>query len=316
VSERSAEPDGEATPDPTRSETRLRAPADVPLPRASRPSVRPSAFGPPRSSAPPAAAREGELETEEPLMLVALRKQAPANDAEAEPTHDELAAQEPRPGAEEHRPQRTPHFAAALRSLRPAFGGTTPGRRPVVSIALFCGMLALSAFTLLRYALPERDGSALTGARSAQPSDARRTPRDTGALAAQPRAATNANEQQVEQAAASPDPAQARAELILSLRQQGDRALIRGSLREAEQAFTGIFQVEPENARAAFGLAQVRRAQGDLSGAEGWVQQAIRKRPRRAVYHAFYAEILTELGREDDAVEERLRAAGAETQPD
>jgi tetratricopeptide (TPR) repeat protein len=107
------------------------------------------------------------------------------------------------------------------------------------------------------------------------------------------------------------DPSQERASQLLALRLQGERALvIRQDLREAEELFSRMLELEDGNARAAFGMARVRLAQGNLSGAEGWIQLAISKRPRRAPYHALYAQILSQLGREDEALEERLRAAG------
>jgi tetratricopeptide (TPR) repeat protein len=207
-----------------------------------------------------------------------------------------------------------PYFASALTSLRPAWRETLQarGRRPLFSIAVFCSMLALSGVTLLRYALPGWGSSAqvrasgraqVGGARQALPSEA--------ALALQPHVVMNTRAWPDGEAAAPVDPAQERANQLLALRLQGERALvIRGDLREAEELFSRMLELEDGNARAAFGMARVRLAQGNLSGAEGWIQLAISKRPRRAPYHALYAEILTELGREEEALEERLRAAG------
>jgi tetratricopeptide (TPR) repeat protein len=208
-----------------------------------------------------------------------------------------------------------PYFASALTSLRPAWRETLQarGRRPLFSIAVFCSMLALSGVTLLRYALPGWGSSARVGASGGpQINGARHALQSEAAQAPQPRVVVKTRASPGDEAAAPVDPTLERANQLLALRMQGERALvIRGNLREAEELFSRMLELEDGNARAAFGMARVRLAQGNLSGAEGWIQLAISKRPRRAPYHALYAEILIELGRGEEALEERLRAAGA-----
>jgi hypothetical protein len=318
VSERSAIQGGEATPDPTRSETRLRVPADGPVVRASRPSVRPSAFGPPRPSTAPPQAPVNEVEPpggagDGPARKADAELPQSAHERAAAPA--ELVGSVTRPvPPEPHARVLPPYFATALTSLRPA-GRETPaarGRRPLFSIAVFCSMLALSGITLLRYALPSWGGSAQVGASErARPSEARHALQSEAALAPQPRVVVKTRPGPADDAPAPVDPSQERASQLLALRLQGERALvIRQDLREAEELFSRMLELEDGNARAAFGMARVRLAQGNLSGAEGWIQLAISKRPRRAPYHALYAQILSQLGREDEALEERLRAAG------
>jgi tetratricopeptide (TPR) repeat protein len=312
-----------ATPDPTRSETRLRAPAEEPLARASRPSVRPSAFGPPRpSAAPPPPVRssglralENEITTRyeraesEPPKLAATLPQPPAEPAQRAP-----AVAQPTPEPAQQVP---PDFAAALTSLRPAWRETLHARaRPLFSIALFCCMLALSAVSLFRYALPGWSSPAQAGerARAAGAREAGRALESEAALSSQPHAAPETRD--APHAAPSVEPLEDRPEQILALLREGDRALLRRNAGQAEQAFNRILELDALNARAPYGLARVRLAQGNLKDAEEWIQIAIRRRPRRAAYHALYAEILTALGREDEALEERLKAAGGPQQPE
>jgi hypothetical protein len=313
VSERIAADEGEATPDPTRSETRLRRPADVELARASRPSVRPSAFGPPRASSrpEPLTASTPVASTLPTDAATAAHEQHGFEPSAASALHS-LAAPETHA-------RFLPAFFSALPSLRPAWregGGSFHGRarRPLVSIALFCSMLGLSAVTLLRYAGPAEPRHTKAPAGPARADDARRVLQSEAALAPKAGIVVRSRDRPAEGAPAPQEPD--RASLILALRQQGDRALMRRNTREAEEIYAHILELEEGNARAAYGLAQVRLAQGNLPGAEGWIQLAIRRRPRRAVYHALYAEILTQLGRQEEALEERLHAAGgAPTEP-
>jgi predicted Zn-dependent protease len=73
--------------------------------------------------------------------------------------------------------------------------------------------------------------------------------------------------------------------------------------------FGHVLELSQDNPRAAYGLSRIRLIQNNLSGAEGWIQLALRKRPRRAAYHAHYAEVLTRMGRMAEAREEQARAS-------
>lgn len=109
-------------------------------------------------------------------------------------------------------------------------------------------------------------------------------------------------------AAASAD----REEQLASLVAAGNRALDTGGVLDAERLFGRAIELDEYNSRAAFGLARIRLLQGNLAGAEGWIQLALRKRPKRRAYHALYAEILARMGRDADARDERLHAEGRE----
>lgn len=94
-----------------------------------------------------------------------------------------------------------------------------------------------------------------------------------------------------------------------ALLEAGQRALTAGDERLAEALFAHAHGLDGESSHlAAFGLARVRLAQGDLEGAEGWVLDAIREHPRIAEYHALYAEVLERWGRHHDAQTERTLA--------
>lgn len=210
-------------------------------------------------------------------------------------------------------------FAGALTSLQPdrleAKHGPreahTRARRPLISIALFCSMLTLSAVTLWRYALPSDSvGSARPAAAGrAQVDDARRALESAAALAPKTRVVVMPRDWSDAEASPGAAPETDHESDLVTLRKQADRAFAVGEVAEAERLYARVLELEDENPRAAHGLARIRLSQGNLAGAEGWIQLAVRKRPRRASYHALYAVILTRLGREEEALEERLRAA-------
>jgi hypothetical protein len=101
------------------------------------------------------------------------------------------------------------------------------------------------------------------------------------------------------------DPVQAADQLLA----QGLRALAAGDPRFAEALLGRALKLDDDNPRAYYGLAQIRLAQGNLQGAEGWIVAALRKRPRRAEYHALYAKLLDALGRPAEAQAARAKAA-------
>ncbi len=90
--------------------------------------------------------------------------------------------------------------------------------------------------------------------------------------------------------------------------EEGPRALAAGKERLAEALFARAAELGGDRAPAAAGLAQVRLAQGDLEGAEGWLRTAIRARPRHAAYRLLYADLLERGGRGHEARVERARA--------
>lgn len=108
--------------------------------------------------------------------------------------------------------------------------------------------------------------------------------------------------------------AEAREQQLAGLVAAGNRALESDAEPEAERLFGRVVELDEDNPRAAFGLARIRLHQGNLSGAEGWIQLALRKRPKRSAYHALYAEILARLGRDDEADEERRHTAAKDSE--
>jgi tetratricopeptide (TPR) repeat protein len=89
----------------------------------------------------------------------------------------------------------------------------------------------------------------------------------------------------------------------------GLKALAAGDQRFAEALFGRALKLDDDNPRAYYGLAQIRLAEGNLQGAEGWILAALRKRPRRAEYHSLYARLLEGLGRPEEARAAHERAA-------
>jgi predicted Zn-dependent protease len=165
---------------------------------------------------------------------------------------------------------------------------------------LFGGMIALSLVPLLRYAQSSDDEtpngrSALPGARASV------TALSPGARATEPSAAPVAS-------GSTGEGSVGREQLIASLLSEGNHALDAKDIRDAERIFGHVLELAEDNPHAAHGLARIRLIQNNLSGAEGWIQLALRKRPRRAAYHALYAEVLSRMGRGNEAREELARA--------
>ncbi|MET0287614.1 MAG: tetratricopeptide repeat protein, partial [Polyangiales bacterium] len=67
----------------------------------------------------------------------------------------------------------------------------------------------------------------------------------------------------------------------------GERALSAGDSSAAEGAFVQALSYGIDEPSAAFGLARVRLAQGDLLGARGWAETALRRSPQDARYRGF-----------------------------
>jgi hypothetical protein len=86
------------------------------------------------------------------------------------------------------------------------------------------------------------------------------------------------------------------------------RALDAGEERLAETLLGRALKLDEQNPRAAYALARIRLAQNNLEGAEGWVLVALRLRPKRAEYHALYAEVLAKQGHTSHAKRERRKA--------
>lgn len=86
------------------------------------------------------------------------------------------------------------------------------------------------------------------------------------------------------------------------------RARDSGELALAETLLGRASALDDRNPHPAFALAQLRFEQGNYEGAEGWIANAVRLRPRRAEYRRLYAEILLRLGREHEAHEEQRKA--------
>lgn len=306
MSERRAAEEGYDGPEPTESAPRLKRQGGT-LENATRVSVRPSAFGPPRpSSPPPQPASSGETAlADEPSTT-------PSPDAAplvVPPAHSQGAAHVEQLEREEQEQRDTlsnSQFATRLSQLPAPESRRTPGsgagrsRRPWLSIGLFGGMLALSAVSLLRYLKLADDQVTQVTAASDSSHTEQGGPQPVPLLDA---------ESSVSGAAAEASP-EAKQQTIMALVAEANRVLDAGDAPQAERLFGQVVALDEDNPRAAFGLSRIRFLQGNLSGAEGWIQLAIRKRPRRAAYHAHYAAILERLGNHDEALLEHQRAQG------
>jgi len=211
---------------------------------------------------------------------------------------------------------RNPHsnsqFASRLGQLplpepaRSSGLGSAHPRRPWLSIAVFAGMLSLSAGPLLGYLKRSGESSPAVAGQTgnqATPTTLPVAPLPSQAQPSEPHAMVPA-----------PMLLADKQQAVMALVAEANRALDQGDAPRAEQLFGRVVSLDEDNARAAFGLSRIRLAQGNLSGAEGWIQLAIRKRPRRAAYHTHYAAILQRLGNHDEAREERLRTnSGSES---
>jgi hypothetical protein len=316
--------------------------------RPVRPSVRPSAFGPPRpSQAPAAAAADAEPAPSRP------HEAPPFEEAPPEPTPSGTRRRLPREKPLERtegaslpdKPGEPPQtFRADLEELLP-FVGTTSSfpralslpalperpshhriqdpRRTRLSLAIFGAMLLASAIPLLRYArmetpVPSETSPAHEASRPAPPAVVIASqPQPAPAKVKPPqetRAPRSLPEAQHEALSVSLEtieaslPAEPSAAADQLLR-EGLKALAAGDARLAEALLGRALKRDDDNPRAHFALAQIRFDQGNLEGAEGWVSLALSKRPRRAEYHTLYARILEGLGRGAEAAQARTRAA-------
>ncbi|HEX6239591.1 MAG TPA: tetratricopeptide repeat protein [Polyangiales bacterium] len=334
--------EGSDLPEPTHSETRPRQAGEGGAERAHRSSVRPSAFGLPRAaypSQPPASptargltpeAAPTALETPRAVPAPGARSTAhapsgshsdqralqvgqPEEEGETRPSRrlqndrsrvvDQLTADA---GNVERAPEPSP---AAANGLEPqptrvaSQRAPTRTRRPWASVALFSAMLALSVVPLLRYALSHEQPQA---AATMKPASASQVAASMAArVAREPASASGLGA-----GVAAPDAG--REQQLITLIAAGNRALEEGAISDAERLFGRVVELDEDNPRAAYGLARVRLTQGNLSGAEGWIQLALRKRPRRRAYHALYAEVLMRLGRTDEAHEEERHTTFSE----
>jgi hypothetical protein len=172
-------------------------------------------------------------------------------------------------------------------------------RNPWLSLLLFAGMVALSVVPLLRYAGSSEE--------SAQPTSVDTPVRSAGLAAS----TTHAGVHTVPARPALSSAAE-REQAIANALSEGGRALELGDVGAAERMFGQVLELAEDNHHAAYGLARVRAKQNNFSGAEGWIQLALRKRPRRAAYHALYAEVLTRMGRLGEARQEQALAEAHE----
>ncbi len=221
---------------------------------------------------------------------------------------DELVARSARASATnplESGPQNAAPSAGAPQHYAPRAAQTTRLiRKPWLSLLLFAGMVALSVVPLLRYAVSNEEG--------APPANATAPLRRAG-LAAPAKNARLEHERSIRAAQAGPSSSVVdREQTIASALSEGTRALETGDVSAAERMFGQVLELAEDNHRAAYGLSRIRLKQNNLSGAEGWIQLALRKRPRRAAYHALYADVLTRMGRLGEARQELALAQANE----
>jgi hypothetical protein len=293
-----------------------------PVGRVSRPSIRPSAFGLPRSSSPvPAGSPEKKRESVPPgissgrapaesippRVSQTLRKKRSSARVPAVKTDIEELLPLSQGVKSLPRPPRVPTFETQQMPLASA------RRFPWASLAVFIVMLFASFAPLSRYRGERQDASALAAEqrnqRSSEDDDSSLSLADTrfdvSASALEPRQARAA--MQIERALWG-EPARVREALL----QEAEHALqvgqltLAASLFERGMDFDGDF--DGDDARAEFGLARLRLALDDPDAAEVWALRAIHKRPRRLEYRALLAEILQRQGRGAEAQMERAVA--------
>jgi tetratricopeptide (TPR) repeat protein len=81
-----------------------------------------------------------------------------------------------------------------------------------------------------------------------------------------------------------------------------------GDVALAELMLARALEHDEDSPELAFAFAQVRKTQGNLEGAEGWLLKAMRLKPREPAYQEFYAELLRSLGRTREADRAARRA--------
>jgi Flp pilus assembly protein TadD len=169
-----------------------------------------------------------------------------------------------------------------------------PRRFPWASLTVFALMLVASGATLLRYSeqaseAPRADEAEATLAGSYAPKPSRLVvPHVSG------------HEQEAVERITSglwAEPERMREALL----GEGERALEAEDERLAEALFGRAVELAAPDARAEYGLARVRLAQGDFEGAEGWVTSAIAKQPRESAYRALHGALLSRRGKHAEA---------------
>src|SRR5262249_4234697 len=79
--------------------------------------------------------------------------------------------------------------------------------------------------------------------------------------------------------------------------------LLQGDLRGAEAAFKDGTQIEPGYAGRLGNCARAAIAEGDLTQAQSFLEQALKRSPDLARAHFFEGQVLKSLGRYDEALE-------------
>ncbi len=79
--------------------------------------------------------------------------------------------------------------------------------------------------------------------------------------------------------------------------------LLQGNLRQAEEAFLKVTELDPTYADGWVNVARVRLQEGDIAGARGMLEKALEVDPNLPKIHYFYALVLKAEGRYDQALE-------------
>jgi hypothetical protein len=157
------------------------------------------------------------------------------------------------------RPPRLPTFEA------PQLPPPTTRRFPWMSLSIFAVVLGASLAPLARYRV-ERSTASATGELNALREV------DWASLAPLPR-----------ERALWSEPTALRDALL----DDAERALSAEDASAAESAFVRAMSFGGEDPSAAFGLARVRLARGDVPGARAWAESALRRKPNDPRYRTF-----------------------------
>jgi tetratricopeptide (TPR) repeat protein len=109
-------------------------------------------------------------------------------------------------------------------------------------------------------------------------------------------------------AASEPAPTDARHE-ALRWNDYGIGLLLQGDLRGAERAFVRVTELDPSYADGFVNVARVRVQEGDPTGAQAVLDEALTLSPDLAKAHYFYGLTLKTEGRYDEALDHLRRAA-------
>jgi Tetratricopeptide repeat len=172
------------------------------------------------------------------------------------------------------RPPRVPTFEA------PSLPAPTTRRFPWMSLSIFAIMLGASLASVARYRVERTTTSAAADAAGL------RGLREVDWASLAPAARTFEHTLWGE-------PASMRETLL----EDGEHALAVKDVQAAEGAFTRALAFGVDDPSAAFGLARVKFAQGDLQGARGWAETALRRRPLEQRYHSFLEKVTGRLAR-------------------